>query len=449
MGMQTDEITDILRKYKQIEDVSAVEPTAFVETTKFNVAIGSIILINAVFIGVETDMGPESCDIGDRLGWYIPEFCFTLIFTVEAGLRLYYLGLRYFKDAFNIMDFVLVIIAIVDTWILTPFTSECGALRMITAMRILRMLKLVPLVRRMSFLKELWLITSGLVESLKTLAWVSVLLMLFLYVCGIFVTMQIGQNSDLYGNYYNLSGGWNHADYFGTVTKSMYTLFQVMTLESWAEGIARHVISQQPMMVIFFIAFLMFTTFGLLNLVIGVIVENTLAAARNNEEKIRKQQDRESARVLNHLRDIFEMADEDGSGTLTIEEFHEALRNPDVVNKLKLIDLPVSDAEELFMVLDHDGSGELSVDEFIGGCVRLKGNAKSKDLLAIKISIEGLAKRLDGLEDKLVESEEKVMNLDSKTQKMARQARTVFVDQIASKQALTSAATKNLTKGRN
>ena len=60
----------------------------------------------------------------------------------------------------------------------------------------------------------------------------------------------------------------------------------------------------------------MFTTFGLLNLVVGVIVENTLSAARNNEEKIRQQQERERARVLGHLRDIFEMADEDGSGIL-------------------------------------------------------------------------------------------------------------------------------------
>eukprot|EP00398_MALV-I-01_sp_L67-1_P000777 gene777-927_t len=371
------------------------------------------------------------CSLESKLTWALNPVTLEIV-SAEAFLRLYYMGLRYFKDAFNIMDFLLVVIAIIDTWILTPFTDECGALRMITAMRILRMLKLVPLVRRMSFLKELWLITSGLIESMKTLMWVSVLLLLFLYVCGIFVTMQIGQNVTTYGNYYNLSGGWNHADYFGTVTKSMYTLFQVMTLESWAEGIARHVISQQPGMAFFFIIFLMFTTFGLLNLVIGVIVEKTLAAARNNEEKIKKQQDRERQRVLNHLRDIFEMADEDGSGTLTIEEFHEALRNPDVVNKLKLIDLPVSDAEELFMVLDHDGSGELS------------GNAKSKDLLAIQISIEGLAKRLDSLEDKLCESETRVMTLDMKTQKMAKQARLVFVEQIASRAALTSAANKNL-----
>lgn len=274
---------------------------------------------------------------------------------------------------------------------------------------------------------------SGLVESLKTLMWVSLLLVLFIYVWSIFFTMQVGQDYERYSDYYKISGGWNHEEFFGTVPKSMFTLFQVLTLESWAEGVARHVITRDPVMAIPFILFLMIATFGLLNLVVGVIVENTLAAARNNEEKLRKQQERERTRVLGHLRDIFEMADEDGSGTLTIDEFREALRNPDVVNKLKLIDLPVSDAEELFIVLDHDGSGELSVDEFIGGCVRLKGHAKSKDLLAVQISVESLAKRLDVLEDKLQISEDKVVLLDQKTQKMAKQARQVFLDSLDGK----------------
>merc|ERR1712224_918092 len=99
----------------------------------------------------------------------------------------------------------------------------------------------------------------------------------------------------------------------------MYTLFQVLTLENWADGIARHVLSKQPAMVLFFVLFLMFTTFGIMNLVVGVIVENTLSASRNNEEKIKKMQEKERTRVLQHLRDIFLIADEDGSGTLTLE----------------------------------------------------------------------------------------------------------------------------------
>jgi voltage-gated sodium channel len=323
------------------------------------------------------------------------------------------------------MDFILVALAVLETWILTPLGSGSN-MRMFSTLRVVRMFRLVRLIRLLKMFKELWLVVNGLVESLKTLGWVSILLLLFLYIMAILTTMQIGQAHNLYDAYHIISGGWDHEEYFGTVPKSMYTLFQVLTLENWADGIARHVMSQQPEMVLFFIPFLMFTSFGIMNLVIGVIVENTLSASRNNEEKIKKTQEKERTRVLQHLRDIFLIADEDGSGTLTLEEFEQALKKPDVENRLKLIELETKNAMELFYILDHDGSKELSVDEFIGGCVRLKGTAKSKDLLAVQISVETLSKRLDSLEDKLEASENKAMILDAKTRKMANQATDFF-----------------------
>ncbi|KAF4730115.1 hypothetical protein FOZ62_014499, partial [Perkinsus olseni] len=119
----------------------------------------------------------------------------------------------------------------------------------------------------------------------------------------------------------------------------------IVTLENWADGIVRHVVSNEPLMVIFFVLFIMLTSFGLMNLVIGVIVENTLATARTNEDRIRRQQERERSRVLAHLKDIFEMADQDESGSLTVEEFRQAIRNPEVVLERKRGSLEMLEAE--------------------------------------------------------------------------------------------------------
>ena len=109
-----------------------------------------------------------------------------------------------------------------------------------------------------------------------------------------------------------------------------------------------------------------------------------------------------------------------------MDEFRSAIRQPEVERKLKLIELPVADAEELFAILDHDGSGELSVEEFIGGCIRLKGPAKSKDLLSVQVSIQALAERLETLEFQLSQSEASVQLLEAKSKAMLDEAKTIF-----------------------
>merc|ERR1719487_1410476 len=158
---------------------------------------------------------------------------------------------------------------------------------------------------------------------------------------------------------------------------------------------------------IFFVFFLIFTSFGLMNMILGVIVENTLQMQMNS--------------VLAKLREVLESADEDGSGSLTQEEFAEALNNPEIANQLRLIDFPVDDPDEIFMLLDVEQDGELTTDEFIEGCMRMKGSAKSKDLLEVQISVDILGKRLRTLDDKLVEATERVRLLDSKTKRMVVQ----------------------------
>merc|ERR1719261_1644365 len=88
-------------------------------------------------------------------------------------------------------------------------------------------------------------------------------------------------------------------------------------------------------------------SFGLMNMILGVIVENTLQMQRNNEEKVKKMQEKQMNHVLGKLREVLESADADGSGSLTQEEFAEAIQNPEIANQLRLIDFPVEDPDEI------------------------------------------------------------------------------------------------------
>jgi len=401
---------------------------AWIDRPQVDVGIGFVIFMNAVLMGVELDQTQKDVtEISDRIIWYVIEVIFALIFIAELAARVFVHRFDYFKHAMNIFDALLVALTILDTFILAPMSSG-GSVRVVGALRVIRMMRLVRLIRLLPKFKELWLIVNGLAYSLKTLSWVSLLMCVSLYFFAIFATAQIGQNDEIYNDYYERNAGvWDHEVYFGTVPRSMLTLFQVCTLDKWSDGIARHVKKNQPGMEYLFVAFIVFTTFGLLNLVVGVIVENTLASAKVNETKMKKKREKDRMRILNHLREFFEQSDEDGSGTLTIEEVQQAMKDPEAMNKLKLIDLPLEDPHEIFALLDVDQSGELSIDEFISGCMRIKGNAKSKDLLAVQIAVDTLGTKFQELSHALETSSEKIMQLDEMTAEMMIKCERVFL----------------------
>jgi len=410
------------------EDMVSWSEVPWIDRPQVDVAIGFVILLNSILMGVELDSSDkEVTAINERLFWYVVEVLFGLFFMGELAARLYIHRLAYFNSGMNIFDAFLVALTFLDTFILSPMSSG-GSVRVVGALRVIRMMRLVRLIRLLPRFKELWLIVNGLAHSLKTLAWVSLLLIVVLYFFAIFATQQIGQNDEVYNEYYTKSGGyWDHEIYFGTVPRSMFTLFQMCTLDNWSENIVRHVKKQQPGMEWLFILFIIFTTFGLLNLVVGVIVENTLASAKVNETKMKKKREKDRMRILNHLREFFEQSDEDGSGTLTMEEVQAAMKDPEAMNKLKLIDLPLDDPHEIFSLLDVDQSGELSIDEFISGCMRIKGNAKSKDLLAVQIAVDTLGSKFADLSAALETAGNKIWKLDERTAEMMQKCEKVFL----------------------
>jgi len=387
---------------------------AFMRADGVGLLSGGIIVLNAVLIGIEIEVGRIDADVDERVPWYVIQNIVTTLFCVEFIIRVRTESI--YGNLWNLMDLFLLLMSITSTWILALLVPSAGATLNVlsTSIRLIRILTVGRLIKIFISSNSLWLIVSGFVDAIRTLFWVSILVIFILYACAVFVTITIGQDPLTYEPYKIFSGGWDYQEYFGSVPRSMLTLFQIITFDDWANGIARHVMSNQPAMAIFFILFILITSYGILNVVVGIIVERTLASAKVNEERSQRNQEKERTRVLHDLREIFEFADKDKSGALTIDEFRSALRQPEVERKLKVIDLPVSDAEELFNVLDGDGSGELSVEEFIGGCIRLKGPAKSKDLLAVQVCIKSLTEKLDTIDEILGMSETNLTILEQR-----------------------------------
>jgi voltage-gated sodium channel len=367
----------------------------------FSGFISCMIFINAVIMGLEADF-----DLG--IAGEAFSHIFTATWAVEMCIRLQSKGPRkYFANAWNRLDFFLANFSLVDVWLLPLISgSESGpGLRMLSILRILRMVRLVRVIRVLRFFHELWLLVNGLINALSLLSWVFLLMFIILYMGALVMRQAVGHECGPGESF----GDWaNCESMFGTMPRSMYTLFQVITLESWSMAVVRPIYEVKAWLAIsFFSAFLYLTTFGLLNIVMGVIVEQTLKSAQENEVKLQKQAEVQQKRELSMLRTIFQNADEDKGGQVSLEEFVHTCEREDVQKTFELLDIVVSRARlarRLFQVLDGESKGVLTIEEILSATQRLKHEGKSslKDPTLMLMDIRYLARRLDGIESQIV-----------------------------------------------
>jgi len=292
--------------------------------------------------------------------WDTIENGFTVIYFMEMCIKIYALRKDYFQDKWNILDFWLVWFAIVDSWIITPLGMRSDLLVMLRALRLCRLARLVRESNR------LWRVVCGICKAFKAMFWLGVLLSVMLYIAGILCVVGIGKGGkDLYPGYNTDPESWsvveefNSYQYFGTLGRSIFTLFSIAILAEWP-GIGWPVFEVQPLMIILFIVFIVVITFGIMNAFIGIIVDAATASISEltaDQQKVEVDKKRE---VLCKIkRKVFQL-DSDQSGTLSFAELANGL---DVIHED--LDLPASfGAQRVLDLLDLDGHGEITCDTF-------------------------------------------------------------------------------------
>ncbi|MCU0836885.1 MAG: ion transporter, partial [Chromatiaceae bacterium] len=199
----------------------------------------ALILINAVTLGLETSP-TVMAQAGELL--IAIDRAILAVFVVEIALKLYAQGLAFFRRGWNVFDFVVVGIALIPA---------SGPLAVLRALRVLRVLRLISMVPQLRFVVE------ALLKAVPGISSIALLMLVLYYVFAVMATGLFGAQ---------------FPDWFGSVGASLYTLFQVMTLESWSMGIVRPVMEVYPYAWVFFIPFILLSTFTMLNLFIGIIV---------------------------------------------------------------------------------------------------------------------------------------------------------------------------------
>ena len=214
----------------------------FVEKNSVQNFIIILIIFNSITIGMETS-SVIMTTFGSTL--LLIDKIILAIFVIEILLKLYAYGLGFFKSGWNIFDFSIVAIALLPA---------SGSLAILRALRIFRSLRLIKNVPRLRFIVE------SLFHSLPSLLWIFVLLALVFYVFAVIGTKLFGTA---------------FPEWFGNIGASLFSLFQIMTLEGWAE-ISRSVMNVYPLSNIYFILFILLASYTTLNIFIAIVV-NTMS----------------------------------------------------------------------------------------------------------------------------------------------------------------------------
>lgn len=167
---------------------------------------------------------------------------------------------------------------------------------------------------------------------------------------------------------------------------------------------ARTAMRLDPMIWLLFCVFISITTFGMMNVVTAVIVENTLEAALRQREDLVAKADKAKAKAMENIYHVFRVADKDGDGSLTKAEFQFALKRKDVIKWLHDVEIDINGAEGLFDILDYDGSGTLDSAEFVEGLMRARGGSKAKDVLQVQCEVWRAQTWLEDVIDQWVEA---------------------------------------------
>jgi voltage-gated sodium channel len=214
-----------------------------------------VILLNGIVLGLETSGRVMS--LADEALILLDQICLA-VFVVELVLKLVAWGPRFFRSGWNLFDFVVVGIS------LLPATGDLSILRALRVLRVLRLVSVMPDMRR---------IVQALLQAIPGMASIAALLALVYYVFGVMATRLFGQT---------------FPEWFGTIGQSVFSLFQVMTLDAWSDGLVRPILEVHPHAWLFFVPFILVTSFAVLTLFIAIIVNSMQRMHEEEQATVRR-----------------------------------------------------------------------------------------------------------------------------------------------------------------
>lgn len=360
----------------------------FVTGTSFETVCASVILCNAVFIAVQSDWARNNLDEEYHGTFEKADFVFCLIYTVELCLRIIVWRSYYFCSPdwrWNLFDLFLVALAIneqLSSYIGYSISSHVDGQDMtfLRLLRLLKMLRLLRVVRLMHMFRELRLILNSIMTSMKAMLWSVALIFVVTFMFGMFflqgVTNYLKQAEDV-----SAIERQTLDEHWGSVYRSLLSMYMAsMAGEDW-KWIAQPL---EKVGWVFYAAFLAYTGFYacvVTNTFTSLFVEATIAHADTDQRQLIQHELDNKDQYIKMLTEWYDFLTVDNSGAITLEQFEEHLHAPEIVAFAARMEIDVLEVRQFFSVISSHGRRPVDLDTFVVGCIKLKGMAKSMDLM--------------------------------------------------------------------
>jgi len=349
----TDE--DLLKPvYTETDSGFKYHVRAFFLGRDYEWSIAALIILNAIVIFVEIDYpnaAPIMCEI---LNSY-----FCILYTMEITFKIYGFGPHvFFGSYWNIFDFTVTFITVLSDMLILVLDGE-SAHKVRAVAPTLRLLRVLRLTNMFQGLRSLM---RSFTASLGALGWITVFILLWFFLCACLTTVFIGRKE-----FFPDSAAASPAEaeklryMFHSVPYSMYSLFEIMTIDGWT-GVARPLVLTQPFLLMFFFVFVFVAGFFLLNLVTAVVVDRTVAAQQAEQEAREEAEFDDSEKdIFNVIKKIKELTGE--HDVIPRKTLSHALQDAEVQEGLKELNWDGPLAEAYCSVLDHKNTGEVNLHE--------------------------------------------------------------------------------------
>jgi len=364
-----------------------------VEHPAFDTICAVMIVLNSILVGYDVEW-KTTHDEMDPWVEYSSYAC-SLFFFLELLVRLKAYKRHFFWGGdncfWNLFDTLLVLFSIAE--FITDRLSGSGgggAASLGSGMKAVKMLRIARVFRVFRFFKELSLLALMIIDSMKSLMWALLMLSIILYVFAILFTQSASDHIKQRG-----PGVLEIQRQFGNIPLTVYSLLQAM-LGGVSWGVASDALFDIHWTVAgLFFFYIFFTMLAFLNITTGVFVDNAVETARTQRDFLVQKETELKEKYLAEMRDLFMEMDEDGSGTVSMEEVAAYFEDPRVRSYFAALGLDSADTERLFNLLDCDEDGDVGVDEFLDGCLRLKGLARSIDVQHLLMEFKKFNKMLN------------------------------------------------------